>query len=100
MSGIKIAESILVEEYKEEINELLELIGHPEALVTDRSMLWDFWGPREEAKEKVNELSARLGFKVYYNTYLVDIAMEMKRIKYGSASRKLTTALDLNPSEV
>ena len=60
------------------MEELLEIIEHPEALVTDRSSLWDFFGP--DADAEVKDLCNRLGFKVYNNTRLVDIAEEMKRI--------------------
>lgn len=75
--GIKLAETDRVDELKEYVDELLDIINHPGALITDRSVLWDFFG---NDREPIEELSFRLDFKVYKNTYLVDIAEEMKRV--------------------
>jgi len=76
--SIRKAETDKVEELEEYIDELLVLVGHPEAMVTDRSILWDFFG--NDAEAAADDLSGWLGFKVYRNTYLVDIAKEMKAI--------------------
>jgi len=42
MTKITIVSSDEIDSYPEEIQEILTAIGHPEAMVTDESMLWDF----------------------------------------------------------
>ena len=42
MKEIKFAPTDIVEEYQEQIETILEIIGHAEALVSDRSTIGDF----------------------------------------------------------
>jgi len=68
------AESDKVEELGPFIDHILFIMGHPEALVTDESKIWDFtcFEP-----EKVKEISKDLGFEVKQSDYLIDIARRL-----------------------
>ena len=60
------------------VDKVLEIIGHPEAWVSDRSCVWDFhWN--QDPDSYADELSRKFGFKIYRNTYIYDIARELKR---------------------
>lgn len=63
-----------VDELAEEIYLLLQKIGHPEAWVTDESMVGDFYLDDDE----LVMLSASVGFEIKHDDYLVDIAYKMR----------------------
>lgn len=58
------------------VDKLLEVLGHPEAMVTDESLIWDFVFSEPE---RVEEISESLGFEVKDGDYLADVAEKMKR---------------------
>lgn len=55
---IVIADQEMVDIYEAEVNRILAALGHPEALVTDLSQVFDF-GDDEEAAADLNELMGR-----------------------------------------
>lgn len=73
------------------VNRILEVVGHPEALVTDESSLWDFFPFNEEADEnKVRAIQNKLGVNVSLSDYLVDIAQRMRDSRRGKSSPEPT----------
>lgn len=60
---------------EEQVQELLELIGYPEALITDQSSLSDFGLDPEE----VQAITAHYGFAVERTDYLVDVLVRAHR---------------------
>jgi hypothetical protein len=72
--------------YQKEIDVVLKLLGHSEALVTDESSVWDFLSHFGDEKEnqKLNEktldkISGRLGLLVQPRDLLVDIAKKIRK---------------------
>jgi len=57
------------------VDRILEVLGHPEALVTDESTIWDFLALEPE---RLKEISEKLGVKVETGDYLIDVAASMK----------------------
>lgn len=55
---IVIADQEKVDVYETEVNRILAALGHPEALVTDLSQVFDF-GDDEEAADDLAELMGR-----------------------------------------
>jgi hypothetical protein len=70
----------LVRQYRREITRILELLGHPEALVTDASVLSDFPLREEPSTPTVTELTSALGIRVEPQHRLVDIARRMRQL--------------------
>lgn len=58
------------EEYMAEIDQILEILGHPEALVTDESTISDF-APSEEI---IKELNKKIGQTVKKSDLLIYVA--------------------------
>ena len=82
---IEMASTDDVEKYQKEIRVILKILGHPEALVSDESSVWDFlshFGSKEENKEHNQEMlekiSCMLVLDIKSGDLLVDIA---KRIR-------------------
>lgn len=80
---ITLAETDLVDIYEKEIREIVNYLGHPEALVTDESRFFDFVcsGEFPTAELSIEELNRRLPFKVINNMRLVDYAIELRSFK-------------------
>lgn len=76
----EMASRALVREFRLEVVEILDAIGHPEALVTDESTLWDFsLEPLEYALAE-----EALGVKFdHVHERLVDIASRMRTVGKG-----------------
>ncbi len=55
---IVIADQDMVDVYETEVNRILAALGHPEALVTDLSQVFDF-GEDEEAAADLDKLMGR-----------------------------------------
>ena len=76
---IRIAGQTEVNLLETEIERVLDAVGHPEALVTDRSCLWDFpLGPEDEGCPTVAEIQATLGVEIHQSDRLVDVAWRMR----------------------
>ena len=76
---IKFAECDKVEELEEWVELALDIIG-VDAYITNYSILWDL-APQGVGKYYYADImSERFGFKIYPNTYIVDIARELKKI--------------------
>jgi hypothetical protein len=76
----------LVRQYRREIKRILEVLGHPEAFVTDASVLSDFPLREEPSTPTVTELANELGIRVEPQHRLVDIARRMRQL----ADRQIT----------
>lgn len=77
---IEHAERDKVEDLDKYVQKVLEAIGHPEAFVTDESMIWDFvphLRPSSEMQAFLDELSDKLGFEVKHQDYIWDLAKRM-----------------------
>lgn len=70
---IVIVEQDMVDAYEDQVNQLLAALGHPEALVTDLSQVFDF-SPDEEAEA---DLTAVMGRPVDGGEYLWKLAQEL-----------------------
>lgn len=64
------------------VAKVLEAIGHPEAFVTDESMVADFFF--EDCAERVEEVSKKLGVRVLPRDYVIDVANRVRLAKTAS----------------
>lgn len=74
------------------IEYLTNLLGHPEALVTDLADIGDFSSglPMEERKAIARNLSKKLGFEICLSSRIVDVAEKLKKYSRSSAIILLT----------
>jgi|RhiMetdeSRZDD1v2_1073273.scaffolds.fasta_scaffold3681592_2 hypothetical protein len=72
----KLASQHEIEIFRPEIDDVLAALGHPEALVTDKSRLSDF----EDARDAMDlvALRMRVGVPLERDDLLVDIAARMR----------------------
>jgi hypothetical protein len=70
----------LVRQYRREIKRLLGVLGHPEAFVTDASILSDFPLEDEPHRPTVMEVEIETGIRVRPHDRLVDIARRMRQL--------------------
>ena len=80
----QLASKVKVDELEPYVDKILDILGHPEALATDESLISDFTcffndGQREE---DLRYLSQQIGFDVFEYEYDVDIAEKMKDEKF------------------
>jgi len=61
------------------ISKVLEAVGHPEAFVTDKSTVSDFFSMDDRAG-KAEEISKKLGVTLKLSDYIIDVA---NRIRTG-----------------
>jgi hypothetical protein len=73
------APTALVRQYRREIKRILELLGHPEAFVTDGSILSDFPLRQEPETPTVMDVEIATGIRVAPQHRLVDIARRMRQ---------------------
>lgn len=84
---IKFASQDRVNKYQEEIDTLLELIDHQEALVTDASTFSDFFSVLDYSTELASQvaLEQKLGgaipFYVNVRNLLCEVAEQMARLR-------------------
>jgi len=69
-----------VAQYRREITRILEVLGHPEAFVTDESILSDFPLREEPATPTVMDVQIATGIRVHPQHRLVDIARRMRQL--------------------
>ena len=63
------------------VDRALEILGHPEALVTDMSTVWDFLGFGLNAKTRraaVRKLTEKFGFPVKAEDSIVSVAVRLR----------------------
>jgi hypothetical protein len=79
------AATIKVDQYTKEIKKILKILGHPDALVSDESTIWDFlshFGNKKENKKEnkkiLEKISCILALDIKESDFLIDIA---KRIR-------------------
>jgi hypothetical protein len=74
-----------VEGYRCELEEILEVIGHPEALITDLSTLSDFFtGDREASHVCMERIGQAFGIDVPEAAeLLVDVATRVRKARKG-----------------
>jgi len=81
--SIELAPQDRVAAYPRELDDILEALGFPEALVTDESCVSDFLGfdtDVDEQAQALTEASARLGIPVTLRgTLLVDLAAQLRQ---------------------
>lgn len=77
---IELASQDEINKCPEELELLLCELEHSEALVTDESALTDFWTfmKRAELIKKAKALQKKLGVKVNYKDYLIEVVKRMK----------------------
>ena len=68
----------LVRQYRREITQILEALGHPKAFVTDESVLSDFPPRDEDEGPSLTERRIDLGIRVHPDDRLVDIAPRIR----------------------
>ena len=73
ITKIVLADDTEVQKNKIKIRKLLRLLGHPEALVTDSSMVSDFI----TSDRKWKSIQKKLGFELKDNDFLVDVVKKM-----------------------
>lgn len=81
---IEIADQDKVDFFEKQIDIVLKALGHPEALVTDESMVTDFmshFGSFQDASNlpKMQALEFLMGRTVKYNEYIWQLANELSK---------------------
>lgn len=67
--------------FRAQIDTLLNLLGHPEALVTDNSDLGDFLGEDPDGTDKIAELNDMFVCRANRRTKLWEVAKAMEAIE-------------------
>lgn len=67
--------------FREQLDTLLNLLGHPEALVTDLSDLGDFLGEDPDGTDKIAELNDMFACRANRRTKLWEVAKAMEAIE-------------------
>lgn len=73
---IVFASTLNIERLQPYVDRVLEAVGHPEALVTDKSMIADF--PIED--DELPELSEKLGVEVKQDSYIWKLAEDLSNL--------------------
>ena len=79
------------------VDEVLEILGHSEALVTDESSVWDFFPFMDEDKEveeEFEEFKSKLGFDVSIEDLIVDVASRLWTLRAEKGHAGYATAKD------
>jgi hypothetical protein len=74
-----------ITEYEKEIKQVIDALGLKKAplLITDGSSISDFCGfnlSEEEKRDRVAEISNKLGIKVYWTDMLTDVAGRLRSL--------------------
>ncbi|MDP3771336.1 MAG: hypothetical protein Q8R16_03480 [bacterium] len=78
---IELAPQRKIDALDEWVGRALEILGHPEALVTDMSSVWDFLDFGLNAKTRrtaLQALSEKFGFSVKADDRLVEVAVRLR----------------------
>ena len=71
---VEFAPTAGVDLHEEAVQRVLEALGHPDAWVSDESMVADFEGWGEDRAAWLQQVSKALGFEVKTGDYIIDIA--------------------------
>ena len=86
---IKFAERDHIKYLESYVQKVLEILGHPEALVSDLSIIGDFMGYSDyfknnitincdkQNKEQLQKISDQLGFEVKNDDYIWEVAKKL-----------------------
>jgi hypothetical protein len=69
-----------IRHYRREISQILDILGHPQAVITEETRLSDFPLREEPDTSTVTELTIELGIRVEPQHRLVDIARRMRQL--------------------
>jgi len=83
-SSIELAEDEKTIAHEAEINVIVYMLGHEDALVTDLSTVRDF-APTIETVEKLSEM---LEYEVDNNSLIIDLAIELRKLRNTLGYRK------------
>lgn len=78
---IESAPKYKIEELQPYVDRVLEALGHPEAFVTDESIIGDFinvFSSKEERYILASQLSAKLGLVIETKDYIYKIAERLR----------------------
>jgi hypothetical protein len=78
---IELSQQNYVDQYEEQVKFILKTLGHPEALVTDETLIWDLLHMFDSGgyDKQLAKMSKKVGFSVEPNDVLWKVA---KKIKY------------------
>jgi len=82
ITKIELAENDKIELLRKYVDEVLEALDHPEALVTNESQVWNFTSDKNELKR----LSKKLKFSVDENDYIWQLAERCKTREWDGDS--------------
>ena len=77
---IELASQEKVEVYAKEIENLLKAMGHPEALVTDESLVSDFLDifDKQERIKQIEKIKKKIKIDVFPGDFLWEVAKRMR----------------------
>mgnify|MGYP006420646491 CR=1 FL=1 len=82
LKTISVADTDIVDQYENEVDEILDVLGHSEALVTDESKLSDFDIFGECEDEIITNIKSNLYIDCKIDDYIKDIAILLWRNRY------------------
>lgn len=74
---IQLAEHDEIDAFEKQVDQILSVLGHPEALVTDLSDIGDFMSFGRAKPETMEVLAQLMGHEVSINDLLVTLAREL-----------------------
>lgn len=86
LGRIELAEDSITQEYQKEINMVLHLLEHPEALTTDLSRISDF-APTAKTMQRIKRI-LNPWIKITKTTYIIDLGKAMRNMKDDIISGK------------
>jgi hypothetical protein len=72
--------NINIQNYKKQVDKILHMMGHPEALVTDESIIWDFVPntlSKRGGKQWLSHIEKSFGLPVELNDYIWEVAKKI-----------------------
>lgn len=77
---ITFAQRLKIDEYEPEVSKILEILGHPEAFITDESTLGDFI--YKESQPEFVKLERVIGYHIKLIDYLWELAKDLREESY------------------
>jgi hypothetical protein len=85
--SVKLGSTQVVSKHQTEIDMILDILGHPEALVTDQSLLSDFC-PSSETLAKIKKVSGK-AFGTHAGIIVVAESIRKNRKKKALVNRRI-----------